>query len=496
MRRLGGKKKKYIYVDAKSSSYVAYYLSRIFMAIGMQELLRKEIIINAEKIDDNLIRVSRKYNCQICVIRKNPIATFKAAIMSIYFILRKFSRKQIIDYKYKNIPVGGFLYDILVRNNNKRCTVENISLIDYQVLWWSFKEIISVYSVFKKKLPLVYLTNETGHLAGCTGAIAAYMGAYVFQCKENGRVHYLGHEKDMTIYLHDIFRIGFQEQWKMGVPKNYLEEVDKYLYDRVKGKTDPWSRYAYSDKKVLSRDKYIELFRADPNKKNVVIMCHCFSDTPHLSCRKKIYDDYYVWFVETLKIITRINNVNWIVKAHPSRSFYGESEEVEELFKKYDNFTNMYFWDDAYSTESLFDIADVVVTVAGTCGLEFPCYGIPVINTGSAFYDGFGCNMTFNSVEEYKNILKNLDKLDKLDEEHIVLAKRLLYTKIHMYEPFDEIDEILVRNSPNEDNFCDDPRNANEEIWSELDKREKEIMNSCFVNEGRKRAKEILENMV
>lgn len=484
-------KKGYIYVDAKTSKYMGQYMARIFMAKGIQEKTKSEIIINAERVDENLVKTAELYGCHICVMRKNPVASIKAMILAVYFIVRKLDRTYIMDYKYKNMPVGKYLYDTLIRINEKRCTIDYLKKIDFHALWWSLKEIICVYSMFCKKRPIVYLTHETDHLAGCTAMMAAYMGAHIFTCTLSGRIHYLGHRNNITKYLHDVWRIGFEERWNKGFPDDFEREVDKYLDSRTSGKADIDTQYAFLNKKIISRAEYVQQVGADASKKNVAIMCHVFSDTPHMSCYPKLYEDYYVWFIETLKIISEVKNVNWIIKAHPSRELYGESEEVNDLFAEYSNGMNMWLWDDSYSTESLFDIADAVITVAGTCGMEFPCFGIPAIITGNAYYSKTECSILPRSVEEYEDLLKHLDEIERLSEERIRIAKKVLYTRIHIYDPFDQVDQYLLQNSTEEEGHNENPIEKNKNVMDYITKN-KEMIQSChFMQEGREWGKKL-----
>lgn len=484
--------KGYIYVDAKTNKYVAHYLPRIFMAKGIQEISKTDIIVNAEVVDENLVKVAEMYGCHICVIRKNPIASIKAAAMAVYFVIRKFDRTHVINFKYKKIPVADFLYDTLIRINKKRCTIERIGRIDFYSLYWSFKEIICVYGMFRRKSPVVYLTHETEHLAGCTAMIAAHMGSHIFTCTLSGRIHYLGQGNHTIKFLHDVWKIGFEEQWNKGFPDDFVEEVDRYLHSRTSGNAGIDTRYAYFNKRIIGRDEYVKEFGLDADKKNIVIMCHCFSDTPHMSSYPKLYEDYYIWFLETLKIISEIKNVNWIIKSHPSRIIYGETEEVNELFTKYDNGVNMWLWDDGDSTESLFAIADAVITVSGTCGLEFPCYGIPVIATGCAYYSGHGCLIMPRTIAEYKKILNTLDQIKLLDEEKILTAKKIMYTNIHIYEPFDEVDQYLSDVTLDERCNCDSD-GKNKSVMEYLANHSETIWACHFTQEGRRWGKKFFQ---
>ena len=72
----------------------------------------------------------------------------------------------------------------------------------------------------------------------------------------------------------------------------------------------------------------------DIKKEVVFIFPHAFSDANHVSGRMP-FVDYYSWFVETIKFIKNIKEVNWIVKPHPSSKVFNESGIVEGVLRKY-----------------------------------------------------------------------------------------------------------------------------------------------------------------
>lgn len=60
----------------------------------------------------------------------------------------------------------------------------------------------------------------------------------------------------------------------------------------------------------------------------VVIFAHCFSDAPHHAV-PLLFLDYYDALAQTLNAARLNDAVNWFVKPHPSRNFYGEAEIVQ-----------------------------------------------------------------------------------------------------------------------------------------------------------------------
>lgn len=165
-------------------------------------------------------------------------------------------------------------------------------------------------------------------------------------------------------------------------------------------------------------------------------MPHCFSDAPHCA-EWSLYRDYYVWYEETLKIISKIDNVNWIVKEHPSSDAYGEKNVSKSLFEKYRS-EHMHWFPDEYSTATVAALADAVVTVRGTVGMEMSCQGIRCVLSGHAYYAGKGFTYEPQSIPEYVRLLGNLDKVERLSEEEMMLARKTMFCAFSFLDGIDD----------------------------------------------------------
>ena len=73
------------------------------------------------------------------------------------------------------------------------------------------------------------------------------------------------------------------------------------------------------------------------------------------------------------------------------------------------------------------EIISAAVTMGGSVGYEYPSFGIPAIVCTGTFYAGHGFNCEPSTVDEYKKMLKNADKLGPLNKEQILKAKTFIY---------------------------------------------------------------------
>lgn len=202
---------------------------------------------------------------------------------------------------------------------------------------------------------------------------------------------------------------------------------ERYLQERYQGKNGrSIDRGAFLGKKVLSRDEIIKDQGLDPNKKNVVIMAHTFTDAV-FNYGDIYFRDYYDWTEQTLKIAQEVDTVNWILKPHPTRGAYNESKDsIEKMYERYKK-SNIYFLSDDISAESIKNIADVLITIGGNAGAEFACEGIPAVIVGKPYYYGFGYTIEPKNRKEYEDCLRKVDQIKHLSEDQIKMAKKVFY---------------------------------------------------------------------
>jgi len=160
----------------------------------------------------------------------------------------------------------------------------------------------------------------------------------------------------------------------------------------------------------------------------------------------RLFKDNLTWIKETLNIIKEINHINWLVKSHPNdvknKVITSTEKEVLKLSK---NFKNINLFPIDFGNNSLPEIISTAVTADGSVGYEYPSMGIPSITCSESLYSNRGFNHEASSIEEYKNLLKNADKLKPLSEEQINKAKTFVYiysVLAKVYSPLVPIEKI------------------------------------------------------
>ena len=79
------------------------------------------------------------------------------------------------------------------------------------------------------------------------------------------------------------------------------------------------------------------------------------------------------------------------------------------------------------STYSLFQIADYVITVRGTVGIEAALFGVPVITAGTGRYDSRGFTFDSRTKDEYLTRLATLETSPPMTADQIELAEKYAY---------------------------------------------------------------------
>ena len=165
-------------------------------------------------------------------------------------------------------------------------------------------------------------------------------------------------------------------------------------------------------------------------KKNVIVMLHTYTDQSRFRTEGCWFANYQEWTIETIKICSQNNNVNWIFKAHPHEHKYpispASTNFLIDMIKSsgfdYIDYSNQFLHKDVSR------IASCIVTCHGNCKLEYPAmYGIPTISCDGEYipYNSKSLPHTALNYEEYRHLLLNAHKL-ALNDSQIEFAKKML----------------------------------------------------------------------
>ncbi len=220
---------------------------------------------------------------------------------------------------------------------------------------------------------------------------------------------------------------------------NILKGKSKYLEARIAGNIKS------SKNKILLQ------------KKENVIMLHIFKDSPFTNIdRTRVYSDYYIWILETLKII-KDSNEKWVIRKHPSSDRWGENQAkiVGKIFKKVfgNNIPKHITYEDNRKSNLMqFKIAKRVVTFSGNSHLEAACFGIRPIIISNTTLCNFNKNLFYKpkSNQQYRKLLlSGKDSNFLISKKRINQCKRMLYLIHNVINYGEDINSYHVfRNDP------------------------------------------------
>lgn len=422
-----------------------WIVPKLLYAKGMQEKLRCRVYVLTWDENPLLKELFESYGFEHIALNslnnKHIGALFKAGFQTLAFMLGKADGVTLQKMEAGGMNVGRLLYEDIIRTSD-------LSTIRNARTKLCFKKILhilwTVYSLDKmtdSKKPLIFINDDLAYHEGIFVKLFDKKGARVFATNateerqqyfdNTGRI--VRNNEDMCVRFHkDI----------CDVPEDADKWSENFLDERFQGKNGrDIDRGAFTGKKVLSREEVIQEFNLNPEKKNIVIMAHTFTDgiynygiTP--------FRDYYDWLDKTLEYAESIDSVNWILKPHPTRGAYNEEKDsIEMMFERHKK-AHIHMLGDNVSAESIKNIADVIITIGGNAGGEFACLGVPAVIVGKPYYADFGYTIEPKTLEEYENVLKTANHIERLTDEQIKTARKVFYLRNHKPDNPDEYDYI------------------------------------------------------
>ncbi|MEW6614763.1 MAG: hypothetical protein AB1401_04795 [Thermodesulfobacteriota bacterium] len=337
----------------------------------------------------------------------------------------------ILKLKIDGISIGYLLYDEYLKQTGNG-TIKTITFNFYWVTFWALRCYYHFDRLFKKKNISIVVQPEINYVVGgLLSRVALKHGAVIYSpwyWRYGIAVRKYDDPKSIHTYqarpskkLYDYFYKNHKNE--------AIKAAEEFLQQRFSGEDeDKDAVLAFSKtKRVLSKLEICKMFGWSINVPIVCIMSHVFVDAPHCN-NWMLFRDFLTWYQLTLKAIHSIDHVNWLIKAHPSEKYYFCRETTESEYQILaGDCSHVKILPDDVNSKSLLSTVQAIVTVSGTAGLEFSCFGIPCILSGESSYSGFGFTTEPQSQKDYFELLKNIHKVRPLDNHQIEKAKLFAY---------------------------------------------------------------------
>ncbi len=353
-----------------------------------------------------------------------PTSIIKSFWLVLKFAFKRRNGKDLLNLEYRGLQIGDLTYDTILRGRKDVFTIDKLG---YRCLEYVFKTYLFyfAYSALLEKYDCKYviISHKTYMNVGMFAKIANKKGITVILVSPRQIRTYRDEDVCESRWLPTQADYKRASEHKEMI----INKVDEYLGVLLSGGINHHdARNAYRDKVIYTGERFRTNMNINNDMPIVFVMAHVFSDDPH-GVSWQIYKDYYTWFNATLKIAADINNVNWVVKPHPSAALHGEAGVVEKLTEKYREYSdNIYLSPQDLSTASIKDIAKAIITVGGSAGLELSCFGIPSIVCSKTFYSGYGFTIEPKTEKEYRRFLKQIFHVGRLNSDQMETAKFIL----------------------------------------------------------------------
>lgn len=422
---------KYIYINLSMvRMQVSWVIPKLVYAKGIEERTGAKPVALVWRENELLRSFFSSFGVEYIaidsLIKKNFPAFVLALVKTLGLCIRGGDGEKIKKIKMCGFNVGMYIYEDILRTSDLSTIKEVRNKICVKkcmhILWAAY----GLYHLCNRKKPLVAIADDMAYHEGVFIKVFKKCGARVLASSNVG-------EEEVTIdekynIERRMLRCNHNIRSKISdVDESAITWTDNYLEEKFCGKVGKdLDRGAFKDKKILSKEQLQELLGMDIKKKNAIIMAHTFTDAV-FNYGNYYFRDYYDWIEKTLKIASTVGDVNWILKPHPTRSAYNEEKDsIENLFEKYKQ-GNMFILSDDISAESIRYLADVIITIGGSAGGEFACFGIPSVIVGKPYYSGFGYTIEPASFKEYEQQLNSIAQIEGLNGEQIKIAKKVFY---------------------------------------------------------------------
>lgn len=407
---------------------------KIIFAKSMQKMNKNKIVVIDYDTGSNLKQLYSEFGIAVIDIKhekmKNPLSAIIAVIRTIKLIGLGRTGHNLLDYKVKDIIIGPSIYDNIIRSSIEK---KNKTKDDYTIdrlsfrrhfnkiasSLWTAEVMIKFFGKNKNSLLLldVYAFDES-----IITKIAIMNDAVVYSCNPR-KIYNIEISKNDVLTGNDICSEPYEREY------NDLSLSDEEL--QIACEEYFTKRQVIGKQRVIERKDIISRLGLNPEKKNVVIMCNCYSDISFGGFKNFIFDDYYKAAEYTIRYVSELNNVNWIVKAHPHHKImYNEPNLTYDLYQTYKSDSLFYFPDD-WAGCDFSNCVDVIITTIGSGTLEYGFRNIPSVMMAETEYVKLADFIVAKSIEDYNRILENIQNIEGYSKDVRKKITKILYLYVY-----------------------------------------------------------------
>ena len=376
------------------------------------------------------------------VPEENFFSRLKFFFKSIQLINDSRKTDDLLKLKYRNVDIGIAVYDHHIRFTG----IGSSDLINAKMIYFLSKALmIQNFSenLFKTNSFKEVIQSEQQFIP----SQIIFQNALINNCKVFARI---GVGNKISVMIYDNYKDRYRDRYcyskkllnlvHKNFDKNTSNKIEHYITERFKGSegftidheiTEDKLNVFDKGKKLVSNYTKVQLckkFNWDINKPIVVIFSNDMTDGV-FKFEWKLFKDNFTGFQETMKIVKKIKNINWIIKSHPTDVKLNVITTTEkEILKLSKECNHIKLFPKNFGNAPLPKIISAAVTMSGSVGYEYPSLGTPAIICSGSWYAGNGFNHEARTINDYQEMLKFADKLVPLSNDQISKAKAFIYT--------------------------------------------------------------------
>ena len=424
-----GKLEKHNLILVEFNTHKPALIGLLYLIKALRQKHQAKVVIYMPGVVFDIVGYFKKF-LQINIFNLKPMIIYKILGCEIK-ILKEFRNKNYIlnkkneelvktikkkddisSLKINNILIGDLFYDTYTRYNAKPTIV--INSIHFKREFFKYlREFDYWYNLIKKgSIKSIIVSHPVYNLA-----IPLRIGQYFDIPVYIGSINFLQY---FDKHRKHLWETEYRDQYKLLSEEDKIKALN-YSKKELELKFNPNQTIFSTDQNIITErkihwsklDTFSPIRKKDIFKKNskpnVVILAHCFYDSPHNE-GEWLFADFYDW-VEYLLKISKNTDYNWYIKKHPASVNQKLNDEtIENLVNEY---PNVKILEDVNNTELLADNVSLILTAFGSAGYEFSYHKVPVIlASNSCSYVGYNFTYKPKDVEDFDYAIKNFQNIE------------------------------------------------------------------------------------
>lgn len=322
-----------------------------------------------------------------------------------YLIRKKIKSKyDILEIEIEGVKIGDLVNDTYLRFRSKptvditdtffdKIIREAINIyynINELLLKYNVKAILNTYTTYIHHGIIIRICQQKKIAVYSIGGYYSLLHKVLPEFPSHANNHFL---------FHKTFK-------NLNGKSTLISSVKDHFEKRFKGEIDRGT--IFMKESAFSSKENIALKEINWSN-SVVLLAHCFFDSPHIY-RDLLFPDFYEWIIFTLDVLLENSEINIIVKPHPN-GIDGNDEIFEALAKKYKGRSIIFIDKKTSQLQIMQNKPCAIITAYGTAAAEFAYKGFPVLTIYDNPFTAYDFIHLAKTIQEYKQLLQNIMSL-------------------------------------------------------------------------------------